>query len=138
MKKVRRAPDSQRLDKENLSDKATVPKQVLTQNILYIITTSRGFRLHCFERKLELIKYSLNVIVYSFGFVLLLILKFSAEVILWLCIIANSLILKFQMKSFDESDKSEATTAEVEKLLDLLQKLYRENERKRCMNLNSQ
>lgn len=42
------------------------------------------------------------------------------------------------MKSFDESDKSEATTAEVEKLLDLLQKLYRENERKRCMNLNSQ
>lgn len=70
MKKVRRAPDSQRLDKENLSDKATVPKQV-TQNILYIITTSRGFRLHCFERKLELIKYSLNVIVY------------------WLCIIAD-------------------------------------------------
>uniref|UniRef100_A0A8W8IWU0 Non-structural maintenance of chromosomes element 4 n=1 Tax=Magallana gigas TaxID=29159 RepID=A0A8W8IWU0_MAGGI len=60
VKKVRRAPDSQRLDKENLSDKATVPKQ---------------------------------------------------------------------MKSFDESDKSEATTAEVEKLLDLLQKLYRENER---------
>ena len=28
MKKVRRAPDVQRSDKENLSDKATIPKQV--------------------------------------------------------------------------------------------------------------
>lgn len=34
VKKVRRAPDSQRLDKENLSDRVTVPKQV-TQNLSY-------------------------------------------------------------------------------------------------------
>nr|XP_022286434.1 EP300-interacting inhibitor of differentiation 3-like isoform X2 [Crassostrea virginica] len=59
VKKVRRAPDVQRSDKENLSDKATIPKQ---------------------------------------------------------------------MKSFDETEKNEATTAEVEKLYDLLQKLYKETD----------
>lgn len=59
MKKVRRAPDSQRLDKENLSDKATVPKQV-TQNSLHYYNLLR------FQNPLGLIKYSLNVIVYWF------------------------------------------------------------------------
>nr|XP_034328683.1 uncharacterized protein LOC105337269 isoform X1 [Crassostrea gigas] len=57
VKKVRRAPDSQRLDQENLSDRVTVPKQ---------------------------------------------------------------------MKSFNESDKSEATIAEVEKLYDILLKVKKE------------
>ena len=32
------------------------------------------------------------------------------------------------MKSFDETEKNEATTAEVEKLYDLLQKLYKETD----------
>lgn len=41
------------------------------------------------------------------------------------------------MKLFDELDKSEVIIVEVEKLLDLLQKFYRENERKCCMNLSS-
>ncbi|XP_061194437.1 EP300-interacting inhibitor of differentiation 3-like [Saccostrea echinata] len=59
VKKVRRATDARKSDKENLSDKATVPKQ---------------------------------------------------------------------MKSFDDTEKSEATTAEVEKLYGLLQHLYKETD----------
>ena len=38
------------------------------------------------------------------------------------------------MKSFDETEKNEATTAEVEKLYDLLQKLYKETDCKESIS----
>ena len=38
------------------------------------------------------------------------------------------------MKSFDETEKNEATTAEVEKLYDLLQKLYKETDCKESIH----
>ena len=38
------------------------------------------------------------------------------------------------MKSFDETEKNEATTAEVEKLYDLLQKLYKDTDCKESIS----
>lgn len=59
VKKVRRVSDFQRLDKENLSDKVIVFKQVI-QNLLYYYNFLR------FQNLFGLIKYLLNVIVYWF------------------------------------------------------------------------